>query len=98
MFPSRSATSPCGPDPGVLRGNSLICPVFGSKRPSLFAIWPVYHSDPSGATAGSCGLELGVGTSHSLMETLGFPAAITATTANANHQNEMTYELLHMFR
>jgi hypothetical protein len=55
MFPSLSATSPCGPELGVFSGNSLNVPVLGSSRPSLFAIWPVHQSAPSRATAGSCG-------------------------------------------
>src|SRR2546425_6602089 len=70
MLPSLSAASPCGPEPGVFNGYSLISPVFGSSRPSLFASCPVYHNALSGATAGSCGREFGVGTSYSLMVTL----------------------------
>jgi hypothetical protein len=42
-------------------------PVFGSSRPSLFAACPVYQSEPSGASAGPCGRDLGVGTSYSLI-------------------------------
>src|ERR1700758_1581341 len=69
IFPSWSATNPCGPESAVFNGNSLNCPVFGSKRPSLLAIWPVYQRAPSGAAAGSWGREWGVGTSHSLIVT-----------------------------
>src|SRR6266542_4960953 len=69
MLPSLSAASPCGPEPGVFNGYSLISPDFGSSRPNLFANWPVYQSAPSGATSGSCGRESGVGTSHSRMTT-----------------------------
>src|SRR5246127_3819246 len=81
MFPCRSATRPCGPEPGVFRGYSLNSPVFGSSRPSLLAAWPVYQSEPSGASAGSCGRDLGVGTSYSLMGTLNAPTAASAVTA-----------------
>src|SRR6266567_8291771 len=70
MLPSLSAASPCGPESGVFNGYSLISPDFGSSRPSLFANCPVYHNAPSGATAGSCGREFGVGTSYSRMVTL----------------------------
>src|SRR6266498_4723471 len=70
MLPSLSAARPCGPEPSVFSGYSLISPVFGSSLPSLFANWPVYHSAPSAATAGSCGREFGVGTSYSRMVTL----------------------------
>src|SRR5579864_9069481 len=70
--------SPCGPESGVFSGNSLNAPVLGSSRPSLFAICPVYQSAPSGATAGSCGLDFGVGTSYSRMETLKSPAGQNA--------------------
>src|SRR5207253_5958159 len=58
------------PESGVLSRYSRILPVGGSTRPSVFDIWPVYQSAPSGATAGSCGWELEVGTSHSLMMSL----------------------------
>src|SRR5205807_261273 len=47
----------------------------GSRRPSVLDLWPVYQSEPSVATAGSCGWELGVGTSHSLRVTLADEAA-----------------------
>src|SRR2546430_17470912 len=77
ILPWGSATNPWGPEPGVLSGNSLNFPVAGSSRPSLFAICPVYQSEPSGATAGSWGRESGVGTSNSLIVTLG-DAAIRA--------------------
>src|SRR5947207_6589872 len=70
MLPSLSAARPCGPDAAVFSGYSLISPDFGSKRPSLFANCPVYHNAPSGATAGSCGREFGVGTSYSRIVTL----------------------------
>src|SRR5215475_11739223 len=91
ILPCWSATSPCGPDSGVFSGYSLNSPVFGSRRPSLLAICPVYQSEPSGATAGSCGRALGVGTSHSLMETLAGDAAThTAATASTTaHRNAL---------
>src|SRR5215469_8667456 len=69
ILPCGSATRPCGPELGVVSGNSLNFPVAGSSLPSLFAACPVYQSDPSGATAGSWGRDLGVGTSNSLIET-----------------------------
>src|SRR5579864_8316206 len=81
MLPSLSATRPCGPVLGVFRGYSLNSPVFGSSLPSLLAAWPVYQSEPSGASAGSCGRDLGVGTSYSLIVTLSVPTAASAVTA-----------------
>ena len=54
-LPSRSSSSPCGPDPGVFSGNSLISPVFGLTRPITFANIPVHQIDPSGPGSGSCG-------------------------------------------
>src|SRR5215831_3279002 len=80
ILPSRSATSPCGPESGVFNGYSLNWPVFGSRRPNLLAVCPVYQSEPSGASAGSCGRDLGVGTSHSLMVTLGGSAVTVSAT------------------
>src|SRR5215472_190051 len=84
IFPSLSATSPCGPDLGVFKGYSLNSPVFGSRRPSLFAPCPVYQSEPSGASAGSCGRDFGVGTSYSLICTLKVVTAADAATTAAN--------------
>src|SRR5579864_5717992 len=78
IFPSRSATRPCGPEPGVFNGYSLNWPVLGSRRPSLLAPCPVYQSEPSGANAGSCGRDLGVGTSYSLIDTVSVPPAAKA--------------------
>ena len=52
---------------GRLQWNSLNTPVFGSSRPSLLAPCPVYQSEPSGASAGSCGRDLAVGTSYSFI-------------------------------
>src|SRR5436190_7019562 len=69
MLPSRSAISPCGPESAVGSGYSRIRPLFGSSLPSLFAFCSVNQSDPSGATAGSCGRASGVGRSNSRMET-----------------------------
>src|SRR5215813_9137504 len=84
IFPSWSATNPCAPESGVLSGNSLMVPVFGSRRPSLFAICPVYQSEPSGASAGSCGREFAVGRSNSLIDTFaGLAAANVSVTATA---------------
>src|SRR5438309_12082093 len=84
MLPSLSATSPCGPELGVFKGYSLNSPVFGSSRPSLFAPWPVYQSEPSGASAGSCGRDRAVGTSYSLICTFRVPTAANPTTVEAN--------------
>src|SRR5215472_15839601 len=84
MFPSLSATNPCGPELGVFSGYSLNSPVFGSRRPSLFAPCPVYQSDPSGASAGSCGRDFGVGTSYSLICTLRVVSAVDAATRVAS--------------
>src|SRR6516225_4827118 len=78
MLPSLSATKPCGPEPGAFSGYSLNCPVWGSSRPSLFAPCAVYQSEPSGATAGSCGRDFGVGSSYSLIGTLRVPTAANA--------------------
>jgi hypothetical protein len=44
-------------------------PVAGSSLPNRLLSWPVHHSEPSGATAGSCGPEFGVGTFHSRIVT-----------------------------
>src|SRR5207302_4000267 len=44
-------------------------PVAGSSRPNRLLCWPVHHSEPSGATAGSCGPEFAVGTLHSRIAT-----------------------------
>ena len=60
------SSRPCGPDPGVFSGYSLISPVFGSTRPSTFANMPVHQIEPSGAARGSCGREPSDGTIHSL--------------------------------
>src|SRR5216684_1139355 len=79
MLPSLSETKPCGPEPAVFSGYCLNFPVFGSSRPSLFAVCPVYQSEPSGASAGSCGRECGVGTSYSLICT--FNVSAVANTA-----------------
>src|SRR5882724_7182923 len=76
MLPFLSATSPCGPELGVFKGYSLNSPVFGSSRPSLFAPCPVYQSEPSGASAGSCGRDFGVGTSYSLICTFSIPTVV----------------------
>src|SRR5882724_10064337 len=93
MLPSRSATNPCAPEPGVLSGYSLILPVFGSNRPSLFDFCPVYQSDPSGATAGSWGRESGVGSSYSLMTTFASEAnKDKATNANKARSVRCIYD------
>src|SRR5438132_13719846 len=78
MLPLLSATRPCGPDPSIGNGYSLICPVVVSTRPSLLANCPVYQSAPSGVASGSCGREPLVGTAHSLKLTLELPRTITA--------------------
>src|SRR5262245_66108385 len=67
MLLSRSSARPCGPVRGVLSANSSNCSVFGSKRPSLLASWPVYQMEPSLPAIGSCGREPGVGTGHTLI-------------------------------
>src|SRR5438128_10374633 len=77
MLPAVSSSSPCGPEWGVLRGYSVIRPVFGSSRPRTLFIWPVYQSDPSAAASGSWGRDPGVGTGHSLIETLAGPGITT---------------------
>src|SRR5690242_9299984 len=73
MFPSASATSPCGPELSTFNGNSLNAPVDGSTRPILFCICSVNHNAPSIPTAGSWGCAPFVGTSHSLMLTCSSP-------------------------
>lgn len=80
MLPFLSATKPCGPEPGVFSGYSLNSPVLGSSRPSLFAPCPVYQRAPSGASAGSCGRDFGVGTSYSVIFTVSVPTAANAAT------------------
>src|ERR1019366_6315348 len=84
MFPSLSATRPCGPDFGVFKGYSLNSPVLGSSRPNLFTPCPVYQSEPSGATAGSCGLDFGVGTSYSWIRTFSVPTVVEPASVAAN--------------
>src|SRR5580700_12143928 len=79
MLPSLSATKPCGPDMGVFNGYSLNSFVLGSNRPSTLAICPVYQTEPSGATSGSCGRDPGVGTCHSLIETSTLPGTTIAS-------------------
>src|ERR1051325_3056954 len=81
IFPSLSATSPCGPELGVLSGYSLNSPVLGSSRPNLFVCIAVYQSEPSGANVGSCGKDFAAGRSYSLISTLG-AAAIAAAVNN----------------
>src|SRR6266700_1332010 len=83
ILPSLSATRPCGPELGVFSGNSLNSPVLGSSRPSLFTPWPVYQSEPSGASAGSCGRDRAVGTSYSLICTFRVPVVANPATVAA---------------
>src|SRR5712692_6246808 len=64
-----------------LKGKLFELTVRGSSRPSLLAICSVTQSEPSGARAGSCGRAFGVGTSHSLIETLALSAAHSAVMA-----------------
>src|SRR5262249_10560602 len=78
MLPSLSSTRPCGPVCGVLSGYSLICPVLGSRRPSLPDSCPVYQIAPSLVASGSCGREPGVGTGQSLIAASTGPAMMTA--------------------
>jgi len=84
MLPSLSATKPWGPESRVFSGYSLNSPVFGSSRPSLFAPWPVYQSEPSGASAGSCGRDRGVGTSYSLISTFRVPTVANPASVATN--------------
>src|SRR5260370_40284444 len=69
IFPSRSATSPCGPESSIFSAYSLNAPVEGSSRPILLTICSVNQSAPSCPTAGSCGCAPFVGTSHSRIVT-----------------------------
>src|SRR5215472_6380488 len=94
MLPSWSATSPCGPESGVLRGNSLISPLFGSRRPSLLASCPVYQRELSGAIAGSWGRDLGVGTSNSFIDTLAVLAARLSAMAARTAEAAMIFQRL----
>jgi hypothetical protein len=55
--------------------------VTGSRRPNLFDSCPVYQSAPSGASAGSRGWELGVGTSRSLPAIFAGEASLPASIA-----------------
>src|SRR2546428_2846473 len=75
MLPAESDTRPCGPEFGVVNAYCLFSPVAGSSRPIAFACCAVYHSAPSAPTAGSCGRDFAVGSSHSRIETLTFAAA-----------------------
>ena len=52
--PSGPTMTPCGAEPSP-SGISVVCPVFGSSRPSLPVCWAVYQTVPSGAAATSCG-------------------------------------------
>src|SRR5207249_8279070 len=79
MLPLLSSSRPCGPEWGVLSGNSLNVPVFGSRRPSTLVICPVYQSAPSRVASGSCGRDPGVGTCHSLIETRAGPGITMPT-------------------
>src|SRR5207253_8758025 len=65
--------------PGVRRLQRIFpeAAVFGSSRPRTLFIWPVYQSDPSAAASGSWGRDPGVGTGHSLIETLAGPGITT---------------------
>src|SRR5580658_454939 len=84
MLPSLSATSPCGPELGVFKEYSLNSAVFGSRRPNLFAPCPVYQSEPSGASAGSCGRDFGVGTSYSWIRTFSVAAVVAPTSVTTS--------------
>src|SRR5438552_14787025 len=86
MLPCSSATSPCGPELGVLSGYSLNLPVLGSRRPSLLAACSVVHRAPSGATAGSCGRALAVGTSNSPMGDFNGATAANAVTVISDNR------------
>ncbi len=88
MLPCLSAASPCGPESGVFSGYSLKFPSLVSSRPSLFAICSVTQSAPSGATAGSCGLACGVGTSYSLIATFSVSTAAKAAMEKAINKNQ----------
>src|SRR4029453_5130132 len=69
---------PCGAECGTLSVYSLTSLVFGSTRPSLLVICPVYQIEPSGAVAGSCGREPGVATGQSLIATCAGPSITLA--------------------
>src|SRR5205814_6160960 len=100
ILPSASAANPCGPDDGVLRGNSLNLPLTGSSRPNLLAACPVYQSDATGATAGSCGRDPGAGTSNSRIVTRGSAAIRIVTAQQTDTETRMDlraaiWQLLH---
>src|SRR5271157_2017050 len=95
MLPSLSATSPCGPEFGVFKGYSLNSPVFGSSRPSLFAPCPVYQSEPSGASAGSCGRDFSVGTSYSWILTFNVPTVVELASVAASVNKHSLWRDMH---
>src|SRR5437868_4795623 len=94
MLPCSSATSPCGPELGVLSGYSLNLPVLGSRRPSLLAACSVVHRAPSGATAGSCGRALAVGTSNSRMGTCNGSTAANPAVVISNNRPALQDDIL----
>src|SRR5713101_3924215 len=58
---------------------SVTAPDFGSSLPTRAPVCPVYQIDPSLVASGSCGRDPGVGTCHSLIETLVGPGITTPT-------------------
>ena len=80
--PSGPTITPCGAEPSP-SGISVVCPVFGSSRPSLPVCWAVYQTVPSGATATSCGC-VPAGTEYSCTRNaLAAVAPATRETASA---------------
>src|SRR6187399_3472942 len=93
MLPSLSSIRPCGPEFGVLRSHSRICPVLRSSRPSLLAFCAVYQSAPSGVASGSCGCEFGVGVAHSVIVTFAFCCARSVPTTPGNTTRRIQIDL-----
>src|SRR6266404_2012444 len=79
-IPLWSKISVCG---SVALGSGILysatAPVFGSSVPTNAPVLPVYQIDPSLVARGSCGRDPGVGTCHSLIETLVGPGITTPT-------------------
>src|SRR5919108_4701965 len=89
ILPWPSATKPCGPDPGVFGRKLFECAGSRIQSAQFVCCLSGNQSDPSGATAGSCGRDLGVGTSNSLIDTC-FEAADRTITARQIPPGTMT--------
>src|SRR6516165_6047569 len=76
MLPSLSSIRPCGPA-GLGNVYSRSSPLWGSRRPSLFANCPDHQIEPSGIASGSWGREPGVGVSHARNSTFAGPSITT---------------------